>query len=226
MKQLIDNAFRSDELYNISCILPYSKGFFVASDNGDVALWVKSEENQKSNGKDYYDFIRRWPCDGLKGIKITSMAVSPSEEHLALACKNNNIGVVNIKSIGLNEDTTKSVKFEKVCGGFHSGAITSMDIAVQRPILATASKDDATIRLWNYYTNTCELAREYYVLEDVAIREAAKPLLAIAMHPSGYYMAASFIDKIRIFHILHDELKHFRTIEVKNCYHMRFSNGG
>lgn len=45
IKQLIDNAFKSEDLFNISCLQPYSKGFFVASDNGNVALWVKSEEN-------------------------------------------------------------------------------------------------------------------------------------------------------------------------------------
>ena len=94
-------------MFNISCLLPYSKGFFVASDSGLVALWVKSEENQNSNGKDYYDFIRRCDCKGLQNVKITSMAISPSEEHLALACKNNNIGIIHLKSLGLNEDTTR-----------------------------------------------------------------------------------------------------------------------
>lgn len=63
----------------------------------------------------------------------------------------------------------------------------------------------------------CELAREYYVLEDMAIREAAKPLISVAIHPSGYYLAASFIDKIRLYHILHDELRHYKNIEIKNC---------
>lgn len=68
--------------------------------------------------------------------------------------------------------------------------------------MITCSREDSTIRLWNYKTFSCEMAREYFVLEDLAIREAAKPLISVAMHPSGYYMAASFIDKIRIHHIL------------------------
>ncbi len=46
------------------------------------------------------------------------------------------------------------------------------------------------------------------------------------MHPSGYYMAAGFIDRVRVMHILHDELRDFRTLEHKNCYKMKFSNGG
>jgi len=60
----------------------------------------------------------------------------------------------------------------------------------------------------------------------MAIREAAKPLKSVAIHPSGYYLAASFIDKIRIYHILHDELRHYKSIEVKNCQRMRFNSGG
>jgi hypothetical protein len=70
------------------------------------------------------------------------------------------------------------------------------------------------------------MAREYYVLEDQSIREAAKPLISVAIHPSGYYMAASFIDKIRFHHILHDEFKHYKNIEIKYCKAMKFSHGG
>ena len=58
------------------------------------------------------------------------------------------------------------------------------------------------------------------------MREAAKPLLSVAMHPSGYYMAASFIDKIRIYHILNDEFKHFQNIDIRYCKIMKFSTGG
>ena len=70
------------------------------------------------------------------------------------------------------------------------------------------------------------MAREYYVKEDMAVKEAAKPLISVAIHPSGYYMAASFIDKIRVHHILHDEFKHYENIDIKNCKLMKFSNGG
>jgi hypothetical protein len=69
----------------------------------------------------------------------------------------------------------------------------------------------------------CELAREYYVLEDMAIRDAAKPLISVAIHPSGYYLAASFIDRIRMYHILHDELRQYKNVELKNCSKMKFS---
>ena len=58
------------------------------------------------------------------------MAVSPGEDTLAVACKNNNIGLIQIKSIGLNEDLTKEIKFDLVCRGFHSGSICAIDVAI------------------------------------------------------------------------------------------------
>lgn len=39
-------------------------------------------------------------------------------------------------------------------------------------------------------------------------------------------MAAGFIDRVRIMHVLHDELRDFRTLEHKNAYKLKFSNGG
>jgi hypothetical protein len=56
---------------------------------------------------------------------------------------NNNIGIVDIKSIGLNEEKQNpDVKFDLICKGFHSGPITTIDVAVQRPILVTCSEQD------------------------------------------------------------------------------------
>jgi hypothetical protein len=43
---------------------------------------------------------------------------------------NNNIGQVNIKSIGLNEEQRGEIDFKLLCKGFHSGAISQIDVAV------------------------------------------------------------------------------------------------
>jgi hypothetical protein len=129
----------SEDIYNISCIKTYSKGFFIASDNGIMALWVRSEENNQSANKEnqLYDYIRRWSPVVTKGIKVISMDVNTSEEYIIVALQNNNIALVNIKSIGLNDSMTREVKVDLVCRGFHSGPITCIDIAVQRPIIVT-----------------------------------------------------------------------------------------
>jgi cilia- and flagella-associated protein 57 len=159
MKQYIENAFNTsqedpeNEIVNITAIKEFSKGFFVASDTGHLAIWVRSEENNSTSGKQAYDFIRRWNHPSTKGVKILGMTVSSGEEYLGVALSNNNIGLVHIKTIGLNEDITRDIKFDLVCRGFHSGAIDTIDIAIQRPIIVTCSRDDSTIRLWNYYTH-------------------------------------------------------------------------
>jgi WD40 repeat protein len=227
-KQIIENAFMSEQIYGVSCIQPYSKGFFIASDDGMMALWVRSEENNQSSNQENqnYDFIRRWSPVVTKGTKIITMDVNSSEEYVSAACSNNNIALVNIKSIGLNENLTRDVKVDLVSKGFHSGAISCIDVAVQRPLFVTCSQDDSTIRIWNYYTNKCEQVRELFAKDDTMILETVKPLLTVAIHPSGYYLAAGCKDKIRIYHILHDELRTFRCIERRLCSKLKFSNGG
>jgi len=75
-------------------------------------------------------------------------------------------------------------------------------------------------------TGQCELAREFFVLEDMAIRNQARPLISIAMHPSGYQLAASFIDKIQVHHILHDGLRKLKSIEIRNANIIKYSRGG
>ena len=67
LKKEIENAFNSDD--NISyvvCIKPFSKGFFIGSNEGDMAMWVRSEENNSTSGKSPYDFIRRWQPPATK----------------------------------------------------------------------------------------------------------------------------------------------------------------
>jgi len=88
-----------------------------------------------------------------KGTKIISMDVNSSEEYITAACSNNNITLISTKSIGLNENLKREVKVDLVSRGFHSGSISCIDVAVQRPLVVTCSQEDSTIRIWNYYTN-------------------------------------------------------------------------
>jgi len=62
-----------------------------------------------------------------------------------------------------------------------------------------------------------------WVLED---QPDKNPLLSIAFHPSGYYLAAGFVDKLRIFHLLYNEMRMYNYINIKGCAFVKFSNGG
>ena len=62
--------------------------------------------------------------------------------------------------------------------------------------------------------------------DSTPLSKQVKLLLTVAMHPSGYYFAAGFMDKIRIFHITHNGIRCFRTLDVKHATFLRFSTGG
>lgn len=189
---------------------------------------MRQEENGNSKGgRDPYDFIRRFDPAAIRGLKVCSLSVSPCEDSLAIGCKNNNITMISIKSIGLNEEPQPEVTSTQVCSGFHSGAISQIDVAVQRPVVATCSRDDSTVRLWNYATFNCELARDYYAdAEAPGLQEVARPLLSVAIHPNGYYLAVGLVTEIRVMHILHADTKKYQSLQIKNCSKMKFSQGG
>ena len=59
--KIYDNAFQSEENQSyVVSITKFSKGFFVGSNEGEMAMWIRSEENQSSSGKSHYDFKQRW----------------------------------------------------------------------------------------------------------------------------------------------------------------------
>lgn len=42
-----------------------------------------------------------------------------------------------------------------------------MDICLQRPLIATCSNFDSTIRIWNYINFRCELIRKFVTDENI-----------------------------------------------------------
>ena len=61
LRKEYENAFNSDEGNSyVVCIRKFSKGFFIGSQLGEMAMWVRSEENNSTSGKDAFDFIRKW----------------------------------------------------------------------------------------------------------------------------------------------------------------------
>lgn len=106
------------------------------------------------------------------------------------------------------------MKFDHLVFSFHTDFITGMDIAIRKPLVATASLD-RSIRIWNFYEPQLELSKEF---ED-------QPY-AVAFHPSGFHLICTFLDRISLFNIFENDLASFKEIHIKNCQHIKFSNGG
>ena len=100
-----------------------------------------------------------------------------------------------------------------------------MDICIQRPIIATLSKVDSTIRVWNYESGECELVKSYAFMKK-AEGNNQNYLHSIALHPSGFYMAIGYNDKVKIYHLLQSDIREYRVLDIKNCHSMKFSKGG
>jgi len=73
-----------------------------------MALWVRSEENNSTSGKEFYDFIRRWQPIATKNHSILCCSIA-NDELVACCLDNNNIGILQMKSIGLNEDLQREI---------------------------------------------------------------------------------------------------------------------
>lgn len=99
-----------------------------------------------------------------------------------------------------------------------------MDVCLQRPLLATCSHEDSTIRLWNYKSYGCKLLRMFYF--RIKEGENNKPLITLSFHPCGYYLAVGCKDKLRFFYVLSNELRPYREIAVKGAHIVKFSHGG
>ena len=110
------------------------------------------------------------------------------------------------------------VKYKVLAQGRHAASISELHVCLQRPILLTMSIIDQTIRIWNYATNTCELTKNF-------LKEAT--LVSCALHPSGYNIMVGLNDSIKLYHILHGELREFFCFDnIKNIKRVNFTAGG
>ena len=73
----------------------------------------------------------------------------------------------------------------------------------------------------------CELARKFFVGDENSETDINyNPLMCVAFHPFGYYIAVGFVNQLRFFHLLHSELRSYKEIMVKNTNLLKYSNGG
>lgn len=49
------------------------------------------------------------------------------------------------------------------------------------------------------------------------MKECEDTPLAVAIHPSGFHLIVSFLDKIVLYNIFEKDLNPFKEIHIKNC---------
>ena len=87
--------------------------------------------------------------------------------------------------------------------GFHVNSVDCMDVCMHRPLMATMSKRENTVRIWNYKNPSCEMTKRFDSKQDGMEELGTSELInCLAFHPLGYYMAIGCCDKLRFYHIL------------------------
>ena len=212
--------------FNLICtrIKAYDDGIIIGSNKGNILFIEKM-----SNGE--YLPIRFSLKD--KESPITGICMENFNEFLlVVGFKSNEIAYLSMKEVLSNiKNPDYNLELNFVCDGFHKGGISCMDVSLQRPIIITCSKEDKSIRVWNYLTGHCENCK--IILEEKEdSKEKEMNFLSLAIHPNGYYVAISDSEMIRFFHLCYKELRFFSNDQVgneqskPNCSILKFSNGG
>ncbi len=216
---------RLNEL-NLICtrIKSYDDGLIIGSNKGNI-LFIEKLPNG-----DYLPirFSLKDKESEITGICLENL----NELLLVVGFKSNEIAYLGLKEILSNiKNPDYNLELNLICDGFHKGAISCMDVSLQRPIIITCSKEDKSIRVWNYLTGHCENCK--IVLEEKEdSKEKEINFLSIAIHPNGYYVAISDSEMIRFFHLCYKELRFYSNDQVgneqskPNCSIIKFSNGG
>jgi WD40 repeat protein len=224
IRQHISNCF-NDFYKNASIVRAFNKGIVIGSLQGHLLFLEKTNHFEHM-----YRTIRYITRE--KPAKVVGLSFDSKEDNLAVAFNSNEICTIDSSNIleNLKNENFEGVKFNLVCDGFHSGPITSMDIALQRPIIVTTSQTDKTVRVWNYLTGHCEYCK--ILLTEKENEDREMDVLAVAIHPNGYYLAVSDREMIRFFHLCYKELRFYNNDVVNNenpkanCHLLKFSYGG
>lgn len=189
---------------SIESITPFSRGFVIGCDEGALKLYT-------DDAAENYKLTRSFNVSG-HSHKLRCISISPSEDNLVLTTENCQVFLLKL----FDTDVLKSedMKFEPLSELFHSDQITGLDVCIRKPLVVTCSLDKS-VRVWNYETKTCELCTFFPEVP-----------YSITFHPSGLHVLIGFADKLRLCHLLVDDVRTVKDFPIKACPECQFSNGG
>ncbi|CAM9243116.1 unnamed protein product [Phaeothamnion confervicola] len=201
----------------VTALAPTIKGFVSGGPEGTLRVFERSDDAREN-----FKCLKTFRVDGGAHMTLTNMALSPSEDTMALTTHDHQMYSFNLGSTDiLREDANN---FERLCPSFHVPFMAESDVAstrvngvaacIKKPLVASVGAD-RTFRLWNHQEKTAEL-----------VKQLTEEPLAVALHPSGLFAAAAFKDKARLYSILMDDLRELRAFPVKHCRVVSFSHGG
>jgi cilia- and flagella-associated protein 57 len=124
--------------------------------------------------------------------QVSHMFVNSSEDSLGIVSSDGQLLRLNVTApANLSID-----KLTYMMSAFHNPkSITGLDVCVRKPVLLTSCKDN-TIKVWNFQNHELELQKNF-----------SEEIFSVSLHPNGLHCAIAFADKLRLYHILVDDLR-------------------
>lgn len=216
-EQVLKNSpsFLLKAAWTIKSLISYSKGFIVGGDNCQIFVYRFTEESKF----ELTHQLQPKQLNDFKEVQVLSMTITPQplEDRLACSLSNNMIYSAKLKSDLeiLDQQEVRETILEPLTLSFHTGCINAMDIAIRKPLIATAG-NDKSIKIWNYEEKTLE-----------TMTNCSDEPLSLSIHPSGFHLVVGFSDKVLMMNIIpNNHIKMFHTIPFKACREIKYSNGG
>jgi cilia- and flagella-associated protein 57 len=195
----------------VSLCFPDNVGLLNMSD-----VWLKAEQSSKKEDDE----------NGADGGSKKEVAVSLSDHNEEKEKNTNEIKEMEeeerkMDNSSLSENTqTKLVECDinYIVKGYHTGTITCIATCSRKPFLITCSKEDKSVRLWNYRTHIC--------IDALTFKNDAQRPLCVDIHPSGHLILIGFSGRLHLYHVRIDALRYSREILVKGARMAKFSGHG
>ncbi|GMH42405.1 hypothetical protein BSKO_10324 [Bryopsis sp. KO-2023] len=190
------------------------EGFVVASQGGNVYVYDKLESSS-----DYVLSHQLKVPDNASTTSIThikNLSISQQQEKIAVYVEGDNVYAIDfqlVKSAAFDLERQRDA-WSLCLPGFHRDHIQSLDIAVKRDVVVTASRD-LSVRVWHFNPIRCEVCHQ---TTDVP--------QCVGIHPSGYELLVGYHNKVGTYNIVDGLLLSTGEIAVDKCNIISFSPTG